>query len=80
MPGSTVCAPYWPQSGSLLVKDIKISQLQSQEFPDYALEKFILTRADHPDERVVNHFQFFSFLDRGVPKDSSVFFIIHQQH
>ena len=32
-----------------------------------------MTRADHPDERVVNHFQFFSLLDNGVPKDSSVF-------
>ena len=73
MPGTTVCASYWPQTGPLLVKDIKISQLQSQEFPDYAVQKFILTRADHPDEHVVNHFQIFSLLDRGVPKDSSVF-------
>ena len=73
MPGATVCASYWSQSGSLLAKDIKISQLQSQEFPDYAVQKFIFTRADHPDERVANHFQFFSLLDRRVPKDSSVF-------
>ena len=45
--------------------------LKNQEFSDYALHQLTLTRADHPEERVVYHFHFFSWL-KLVPKDPSV--------
>ena len=67
--GSTVSTSYWPQSGSLSVKDIKISLLQSQEFLDYAVRKFILKKTDHPNERVVGQFQYLSWLESGIAKD-----------
>lgn len=70
--GSTVSTSYWSQSGSLLVKDIKVSLLQSQEFPDYVVRKFTLTKIDHPNELVVGQFQFLSWLESGVANDSSV--------
>ena len=63
---------YWPQSGSLSGKDIKISLLQSQEFPDYAVRKFTLKKTDHPNERVVGQFQYMEWLESGIAKDSSV--------
>ena len=48
-----VSTSYWPQRGSLSGKDIKISLLQSQEFLDYAVQKFTWTKTDRPDKRVV---------------------------
>ena len=54
------------------MKDIKVSLLQSQEFPDYVVRKFTLTKADHPNERVVGQFQYLSWLESGIAKDSSV--------
>ena len=53
-------------------KDIKISLLQSQEFPDYAVRKFTLKKTDHADERVVGQFQYLSWFESGIAKDSSV--------
>ena len=46
--------------------------MQSQEFPDYVVRKFTLTKADHPNERVVRQFQYLSWLESGIAKDSSV--------
>ena len=54
------------------MKDIKISLFQSQEFPDYIVRKFTLTNADHQNERVVGQFQYLSWLESGITKDSSV--------
>ena len=54
------------------MKDIKVSLLQSQEFPDYVVRKFTLTKTDHPNELVVGQFQFLSWLESGVANDSSV--------
>ena len=70
--GSIVSTSYWPQSGSLSGENIKISLLQSQEFPDYAVRIFTLTKTDHPNERVVGQFQYLSWLESGIAKDSSV--------
>ena len=52
------------------MNDIKISLLQSQEFPDYVVRKFTLTKRDHPNERVVGQFQYLSWLGTGIAKDS----------
>ena len=53
-------------------KNIKISLLQSQEFPDYVVRQFTLKKTDHPNERVVVQFQYLSWFESGIPKDSSV--------
>lgn len=69
--GSTVSTSYWPQSGSLSLKDMKISLLKSQEFPDYAVRKFTLTKSDHSNERVVGQFQYLSRLESGIANNLS---------
>ena len=68
---STVSASYWYQNGSLSVKDIKISLLQSQEFPEYVVRKFTLSKTDHPNKRIVRQFQYLTWLESGIAKDSS---------
>ncbi|XP_066915195.1 receptor-type tyrosine-protein phosphatase S-like isoform X3 [Clytia hemisphaerica] len=67
--GRIKCAHYWPDNGSMALKDILITMTDSQEFPDHVVRTFHITRTGQSVERIVKQFHFVAWPDFGVPAD-----------
>ena len=69
--GRVKCAQYWPDSGSLSLKDIVITATEIHEFPDHVVRTFHVTRTGQAIEKIVKQFHFVAWPDFGVPDDPS---------
>jgi len=69
--GRAKCAQYWPDTGSLSLKDIVITATEVHDFPDHTVRSFHMTRTGQAVERVVKQFHFTAWPDFGVPDDPS---------
>ncbi|XP_057299709.1 receptor-type tyrosine-protein phosphatase F-like isoform X2 [Hydractinia symbiolongicarpus] len=69
--GRVKCAQYWPDSGTLSLKDIVITSTEVHNFPDHVVRTFHVTRTGQAIERIVKQFHFTAWPDFGVPDDPS---------
>eukprot|EP00794_Sanderia_malayensis_P007927 gene7927-8782_t len=62
------CAQYWPDGGEIRFGDITIELASMDNYVDYVIRSFNVTRKGHQQPRRVHHFHFLSWPDHGVPE------------
>lgn len=65
-----LCDKYWPLNrGTVFHGPIQVTTMTRQQGPDYFITTINLRRGDCPTDRIITHYYYPSWPDRGVPKD-----------
>ncbi|XP_068585842.1 receptor-type tyrosine-protein phosphatase V-like isoform X2 [Cebidichthys violaceus] len=68
-----MCDKYWPQRGTVHHGLIQVTTVTRKQGPDYFISTINIRQRDCPTDRLITHFYYPSWPDRGVPKDLSSF-------
>ncbi|XP_051806020.1 receptor-type tyrosine-protein phosphatase beta-like [Acanthochromis polyacanthus] len=67
-----LCDKYWPlEPGTVYHGLIQVTTLARKKAPDYFITTINLRRRDCPTDRIITHYYYPSWPDRGVPKSSA---------
>ncbi|CAB1460878.1 unnamed protein product [Pleuronectes platessa] len=67
-----LCDKYWPvERGTLYHGLIQVTTMTCKQGPDYFITTINLRQRDCPTDRIITHYYYHSWPDRGIPKDSS---------
>uniref|UniRef100_UPI003AAB7A26 receptor-type tyrosine-protein phosphatase V-like n=1 Tax=Centroberyx gerrardi TaxID=166262 RepID=UPI003AAB7A26 len=69
---TVLCDKYWPlERGTVCHGLVQVTTLTRKQGPDYFITTINLRQRGCPTERIVTHYYYPSWPDRGVPKDTS---------
>ncbi|KAF3860628.1 hypothetical protein F7725_000883 [Dissostichus mawsoni] len=67
-----LCDKYWPlQQGTVYHGLIQVTTVIRKQGPDYFVTTINLRQRDCPTDRLITHYYYPAWPDRGIPKDSS---------
>ncbi|XP_035014538.1 receptor-type tyrosine-protein phosphatase V [Hippoglossus stenolepis] len=67
-----LCDKYWPvERGTVYHGLIQVTTMTCKQGPDYFITTINLRQRDCPTDRIITHYYYHSWPDRGIPKDSS---------
>ncbi|XP_075956490.1 receptor-type tyrosine-protein phosphatase V-like [Anarhichas minor] len=69
--GQVMCDKYWPQRGTVHHGLIQVTTVTRKQGPDYFITTINLRQRDCPTDRLITHYYYPAWPDRGVPKDLS---------
>ncbi|KAM8754463.1 receptor-type tyrosine-protein phosphatase V-like [Acanthopagrus schlegelii] len=68
-----LCDKYWPlDPGSVYHGLIQVTTVTRKQGPDYFVSTINLRKRDCPTDRIITHYYYPSWPDRGIPKDASL--------
>lgn len=65
--GRIKCHQYWPLEGAKVYGDIQVRLTQTVQLSDFTIRTLTLKKANSGIERKVNHYQYTTWPDHGVP-------------
>ncbi|XP_040910877.1 receptor-type tyrosine-protein phosphatase V-like isoform X2 [Toxotes jaculatrix] len=69
---TVLCDKYWPlERGTVYHGLIQVTTVTRKQGPDYFITTINLRQRDSPTDRIITHYYYPSWPDRGIPKDSS---------
>nr|XP_020485270.1 receptor-type tyrosine-protein phosphatase V-like [Labrus bergylta] len=69
---TVLCDKYWPVNRGIVYHGlIQVTTVTRKQGPDYFITTINLRQRDCPTERIITHYYYPTWPDRGVPKDSS---------
>ncbi|XP_042347865.1 receptor-type tyrosine-protein phosphatase V-like isoform X2 [Plectropomus leopardus] len=67
-----LCDKYWPlEQGTVYHGLIQVTTVTRKQGPDYFITTINLRQRDCPTDRIITHYYYPTWPDRGVPKDTS---------